>query len=209
MAHINNGHFGSYQGKIGAVTGVKRLGKFYIRQSITHNASKTKSQMLIRQQFTNVTRLLAPFAPAINVGFNHSTEVGQTPINAAVGFNFHRADPLTKEIDPTKLIISRGPLFNISGCMVTCPMADQTLKAVWTNNTNDIAANENDIVYLVAYEARSRHIALGAAKRKDESLGLKVPAEWAGTSVHTFVFTTTEDGSVNSDSAYVSSVSVE
>lgn len=42
MAHINNGHFGSYQGKIGAVTGRKRKGRFYISQSITHNSSRTK-----------------------------------------------------------------------------------------------------------------------------------------------------------------------
>ena len=209
MAKINNGHFGSFQGKIGAVTGVKRRGKFYIRQSITRNSSNTLLQQKVRKQFTHVSNIISAFAPILTVGFRNSTYPGATAYNVGFGFNFDKADKMTGALDPADVVVSRGSLINITTPTVTCPSA-HTLKAVWTNNsTTSVGASPDDLVYMVVYEASDNLICSTFAKRADAELSINLPSTWVGRSVHSYFFTVSADGNKNSDSLYGNITAVE
>ena len=209
MAKIKNGHFGSYQGKIGAVTGVKRRGKFYIRQSITQNLSNTPSQQKVRRQFAHVSTLMGAFANVLSIGFRHASQTGATAYNAGFGFNYDQADKLTGELDPSKVVVSRGSLVNIASPSVACSGA-HTLKATWTDNSDErIGTQADDLVYMVIYDKVGNLTTLGVAKRADANLTLPLPVDWTGRSVYVYFFTTTISGDKNSDSLYANTISVE
>ena len=208
MAHINNGHFGSFQGKIGAVTGVKRRGKFYIRQSITANRSNTKKQALQRAQFAAVSKVLSAFAPAVNIGFKHSVIPGMTAYNAAFEFNFDRVDKLTQELAPQNIVLSRGSLFNVANAKAI-GSAD-SVKFTWTDNTDDsVGTAMDDVVFAVVFEPQLKKAIMATGARKDAAIDLHIPIEFAGHQLHAYIFSTTAIGDRNSDSAYLGSITCE
>lgn len=209
MAKINASHFGSYQGKIGAVTGFKRLGLYYIRQSIFTNSSRTRAQLLVRSKFTNVNHILKPFHSFMNFSFASAKGNGRTAQNVATSMNFAQVDKLTGELDPSKVICSVGPLPNVINAMVTCPQADQTLKMVWRHDESNPSIVPEDEVWLVAYEPKTNLCVTGKGLVKDETLMLKCPVAWAAHSVHTYVCTHRPNSNVWSPSEYLQNVSVE
>ena len=209
MAHINNGHFGSFQGKIGAVTGVKRRGKFYIRQSIVSNKSNTKKQAMIRAQFKNVCMTLAPFAPVINIGFKNSTEPGMTAYNAGIGFNFDKVDALSHTLAAKDIVIARGSLLNVA-VPVVATSGGTNIKVNWTDNSDEmIGATAEDIVYVAILEEASKRVIVAHGLRKDASIDIKAPAEFVGHILHTYIFTATEMGNKCSDSIYCGTTTLE
>ena len=207
MAKILNGHFGSYQGKIGAVTGRKRKGTFYISQSITHNSSQTTKQKDQRNRFSAAAKALAPLANALMKGFS-AYDTGMTALNAALGFNIGKVDS-NFDLAYTDVVVARGPFVNVQGATPQNP-GTGTLKMVWTNNADpNTNTDSDDVVYVVFHEPVSRATIMLTAKRGDASVQYSYPNSWANKDVYTWVFTQSVANGKISDGPSAGMINVE
>lgn len=206
MAKILNGHFGSYQGKLGAVTGFKRKGIFYIRQSITHNGSNTKAQAEQRLLFAKVSAVLSKFAAAAKIGYPNA-EAGLTGLNAFVKHNFGFVDS-TGTLEVEKLMVARGSGYNVAAPGVS-NSDPGVLTCSWTDESGtNPRMNAQDQVYVVAYEKESNSVTVQMGKRADTKLNFGYPRNWANKEAQVWVFTVSTQGKV-SDSVYVGNVNCE
>ena len=209
MAKINNGYFGSYQGKIGAVTGFKRLGLFYIRQSINQNLSKSPLQLDQRSKFKQCVQSLRGFAVAANIGFSKTKGNGRTAYNNFVSRNYFSNPTGGGVIDPSKIIVSEGNGINIMNPSIACSGA-HTLKANWGDNTMEsLGTTSADHVYFTIYDKVDGVVIMGVAKRSEATLTIPLPANWTGRSVFTYVFTQNEVTGEISNTLYCGTISVE
>lgn len=209
MARILNGHFGSYQGKLGAVTGFKRKGIFYIRQSITHNGSNTKLQAAQRDLFGAVAKLFGSFAQVSKIGFANGGGNGLTDHNAFVKFNFDKVNPETHAIDYAKLMVARG-----SGRNVTAPAVDNPdpgkLRMTWTDNSDtDPMEDAKDTVYLVLTEEQSGMVTVQSTTRGTKKIECGYPRQWSGKQAYAYAFTVAKTNGKISDSFYMGAVQCE
>ena len=207
MAKILNGHFGSYQGKLGAVTGIKRKGIFYIRQSVTHNGSNTKAQASQRLLFSKVMPVFSAFAQAAKFGFGDGD--GLTSLNAFVKFNWRNVVPDTQAINIKDISVARGAYINVSNPTISAPDTGK-LSAGWRDDSaTDDRIDSNDKVFVVAYEQTNNATIVVQALRKDATIEFGYPASWRGKDAHTWIFTVSKRNGKVCDSAYVGLVSCE
>ena len=208
MAKILNGHFGSYQGKLGAVTGFKRRGIFYIRQSITHNGSNTKAQAVQRKLFSAVSRVFSKFANVAAIGFAKATQPGQTAMNALVAANYASVDPETLTPNFDKVFVARGSYKNVDQPTVANEDPGK-ITAAWVYDEGDPMINGDDMVYLYLYEPDSNTSTLQSVTRKMKELVCGYPAPWAGKTARAWIFTVSRLTGKVSDSVALGRVSCE
>lgn len=208
MAKILNGHFGSYQGKLGAVTGFKRRGIFYIRQSITHNGSNTKAQATQRKLFSAVSHVFSKFANVAAVGFGKAAAPGQTAMNALVAANYATVDPISLDPDFDKVFVARGSYKNVEQPTIANEDPGK-ITAAWKFDESDPMISGEDMVYLFLYEEESNTSTLQSVKRQATELVCGYPAPWAGKTARAWIFTVSRLSGKVSDSMALGRVSCE
>ena len=208
MARILNGHFGSYQGKLGAVTGFKRRGIFYIRQSITHNGSNTKAQALQRKLFSAVSHVFSKFASVAAIGFGKATAPGQTAMNAFVAANYAAVDAVSMEPNFDKVFVARGSYKNVDQPTVANEDPGK-ITAAWQYDDGDPMISGEDMVYLCLYEPESNTSTLQSVTRQSRELICGYPAPWAGKTARAWIFAVSRLTGKVSDSVALGRVSCE
>jgi hypothetical protein len=106
-------------------------------------------------------------------------------------------------IDFSKLILSQGGL-NMSSFLNVTKTAATKLKFEW-DTTVGFQGDDNDGVNIVLLNAENR---VGLLKqnlilRGEGTVEIELPIVWAGQSVHCWIYFTSPDGTVNSNSQYI------
>lgn len=202
MARKAENENGIHRGKVGTLTTYKRLGKYYVRQSIMTSTSNSPKQAVQRSRFKVAMQNLSPLSQVFKVGFAGVAKEGATPFNA--GFSYNMSNAMTfeneaYEVDWSRVMVSRGQLPNVTAAKLTT-MEDGGSILSWKADNGAEGASEDDQVCVVVVDTANRAVALHtSAKRGDEGLRLDIERdrEWA-----IYVFTMKVDGKV-SDSVWV------
>lgn len=219
MAQIKNGHFGSYQGKIGAVTGVKRKGKFYIHQSITHNGSQTDKQLRQRNRFSVAMLFAQLFDRVVADTFAKRSGNGLTALNA---FASHVAvDALSEstldnkgkwqcKVVNNKVQIARGPIPQLERLSIGFDAAKNALKLGWDKENMPEGALPSDMVCVVAKLQESNEMVIfmndSKATRGNGTLLVTVPTTWTDNVCDVWVYTKSQEKGRLSTSQFKDSV---
>lgn len=211
MAHIKNGHFGSYSGKIGAVTGFKRFGEYYIRQSITHNGSNTKSQAAHRTFFVKAVRFLGAFSQVFKVGFSGRTGEGKSAYNVGFKYNYDRGviTPTTTNLEQVVVAVGSHELPKNPTVANEDP---GKITFGWTWEATDPIRHAEDKVYGVLRcedENVTPLVTMVEGVMGDGEVITGYPGSWAGKTARAWIFSKSKLSGDFSESAYLSRVSCE
>ena len=210
MAKYENGILGNFNGTVGSVVGASWRGIPYMRSK----AAKTKrapttAQLTQRGKFAIAGRFISRInrlLMLVSAGRSDRTWANQvlseTIKRAIIG------EYPSFEIDYSKVLISRGELFNAnSPASVTA--GNGIVQFNWQDNTDTVSAMADDQCILLAYcpEAGQCIYKFQGAQRNASSDELNL-AGFAGKTVHTWITFRSFDGKRIATSIYAGAVVV-
>ena len=212
MGTIRRGILGGFSGKVGTVVGSSWKGIAYMRslpQSVKN--PRTLRQRSQRTKFALALSLLQPLTGFLRTGwklFAHR----QSPFNAAMAYTMANAvlgEYPDYEIDPSKVLVSRGALTPVTDTFVSATI-DREVQLQWDDNSSKGSAKPTDkaliaIVNLAKGEAITD---TEGALRPDCTKTIPVPAEWSGDKVHVYMGFISEDGMEVANSVYLGAVKI-
>ena len=218
MGKIKQGILGGFSGKVGPVIGASWKGKAIMRaRALSVHNPNTDAQKHVRAILTLVSKFIGKVNDAVKVGF-HNYAVGVTEQNAAVKTNIAEAVQGTGELvslDWTKVVLSRGSLPNPNNLSAEAVEDEHDIKVSWKGNTGVTReALATDKVHVVLYNS-DRKTALydstgeRAAAGTTKTVTIDHSADWAGDSVQVFLFTTSLDGKLTSESVRITEVTAQ
>ncbi|SMC54087.1 DUF6266 family protein [Pedobacter africanus] len=208
MARYKNGINGPVSGKIGNVVGGSWRGIDYLR-SLPDTSNKTFSEKQKNQHFLMglVSSWLKPLKLIVEKGYQ-AIMSGKTPMNACVSYHMKNAvegnSPLEYMIDFAKVILSRGELL-IPLIREVLSLIDAVLHIKWENASASIFNNEDDKATIVVYNpAKKAFVSFeDVAQRADKEVMLRLPAGYAGDTVHCWQHFVNANGNMVSTSVYL------
>ena len=182
-----------FHGKLDDVVGYKRFGQHYDRMSgCTHKTSNTPKQLEIRARFKAVTSFITNIGHVYNEGYRHfnsalparSSFFRQLWYDALIG---NMTDGFS--IDPTKVMIARGPLTPCHTIAASVATATQTITISWSDNTGVGDAQETDQLMYCFYNMTKQTNIYGnnVAARAAETYSTTYPADWSGDTCYLYV----------------------
>lgn len=221
MSKNAKGVLGGQVGKIGPVVARKfRTLNVYSAYQPNVKNPRTEKQQLNRVRFAAMSELAHGFGCAVRLGLQ--TAVKGTDWSMRNLFSKLNIDLVTPtnvdsvDIDYTAIQISKGGLCPVH---FETPLFDtpQSVAVEFDGQfeTNPCQQTANDKVYLVVYSPDAKRAVVSTGvKRSEESVSVKVPADWNGTKVQVYGFVR-NDGPENlefniaagecSDSSYLGS----
>jgi len=212
MGTIKKGILGGFSGKVGTVVGSSWKGIAYMR-SIPQKVRnpRTLAQRSQRTKFALALSLLQPMTGFLRIGwklFAHR----QSPINAAMSYTIANAisgEYPDYEIDPGKVLVSRGALTPVTDTFVSAA-GDREVNLQWDDNSGKGTAKATDKA-LIAIVNLSKAAAITDAEgalRPDSTKTITVPAEWTGDEAHVYMGFISEDGKEIANSVYLGAVTI-
>ena len=203
MAKFNSTTFGSISGRHGsAVASVMKDGTNVLRVFRAPSNPNTEKQLVHRAKFGFVTKELNGLCNLFKVTFGRAR--GK---NDAVSYAMKTA--LTGEypdysLDYSKLIISSGDVDRTERVTIV-KETGTTVKVDW-DATVGSESTPKDNVNLVFMNAASKIAVLkqNVALRPDGIANVDLPEVWAGGEIHCWIYFSTEDESLTSNSQYIS-----
>ena len=204
MAKINNGHFGSYQGKLGAVTGRKMKGQFYIHQSITHNSSNTIPQQKVRAKFKCLSQFCGIFERLFKNTMVKARRAQETPYNAGTRLNWQavkpaQQDPSTGEwkavMDYPKVQLAAGNYEPIKGLNYD-ENTSTTLKFSWDDAVGEGTALDfvNIVVFNPIYNEYISVYRDANVTRSESEVSITIPTSWMGKDLEGYGWSESPEG---------------
>ena len=211
MGTIKKGILGGFSGKVGTVVGASWRGIAYMRslpQKVRN--PRTEPQVSQRTKFALALNYLRPMNGLLRTGWKPSAH-RQSPINAALSYTLANAISGTfpdYEIDPSKVLISRGALTPAANAKAT--QSSSAIIFEWDDNSGTSAAKQTDKVLLaVVNPAKSEAIFDAAgAERTTGTQTVALPVYWSGDSVKAYLGFISEDGKEVANSVYLGSIVV-
>jgi len=207
MAQYKNGKI---KGLLGNMVGYERKGQNYLRKAPNRTAAPTEGELKNRHMLQLVSSWLRPITPFVRKGFrNYSWNF--EGFSAACSVLYH--DALQKHgfdsfIDPTLAKVSHGNL-GLSADLQVLLSPEKILEFSWSPAVNN-TQGPRDPIMLLAYDpqtARAFYEMNGAARyRGSDTLSL---AEAPPGTYHLYAAFVAEDGTRQSESEYLGSVSIE
>ena len=211
MGTIKKGILGGFSGKVGTVVGGSWKGISYMRslpQSVKN--PRTPGQVSQRSKFALTLALLKPMTALLRTGWKLYAH-RQSPFNAATSYTL--ANAITGnypdyEIDPGKVLVSRGSLTPAANGMVVA--AGGSIEFAWDDNSGMGSAKQTDKTLIaVLNPAKGEAITNDAgADRMTGEQSVPVPADWMGDSTEIYLGFISEDGKEVSNSVHLGTVNI-
>jgi len=205
MATYNSTTFGAISGRHGsAVAANTKDGKCILKIFKAPSNPNTVKQVAQRTKFGFVNSELSCMRELFKITFG-STLVKNQAVSLAM------KDAITGEspdyaLDYSKLKISVGGLYG-TGQVSLVKTVDSTIKIDWSYT--DLTGNTaNDQVNLAFFNTTTKEALLkqNNVLRNVGTVDVELPAVWAGQSIHCWIYFTSPDGMIKSNSQYIDMV---
>jgi len=215
MAQIKNGVLGSFNGKVGPVSGYTRNGRNIMRTSSSRVRDNSTPRRLAQREkirvcntFINAfsgTGIFARTFPNADHGGSGYNRAMKVLMNSALEGIYPEY-----KIMYNKFLISKGELPAPKDAAAGLD-ADGNLVFTWADNSTEGTAKPNDIAVVVAYFTGKQVrlvYSLDAAKRETGFATLMVPAGNEGSVAETWIGFVSPDGLIASNSVYTGPLEV-
>lgn len=211
MARLKNGILGGITGVLGPIDGYMLKGQYILRsRRQKSNKPLTEKQQAFLQRMKVVTQFLHPvFTDLIKVGFEYSaTGTTKSANNLASSYQYKNAikgEYPDYQIDYPNARFTEGPM-STEGINASVIAEGYLLKFTWTPDRS--YAHSNDHVILLAYAPSLNEAVytLCGAKRSDGTDVLKLPADWKGITIETYLSFKAENSMLCTNSIYLGKI---
>ena len=212
MGTIKNGILGGFSGKVGTVIGGTWKGIDYMRsRAASVSNPRTAGQLAQRAKLSAIVKFLHPLTSFLRIGFKNLA-IKMSGFNAAVAANLKSAITGTYpafDIDFTKVMLSQG---NFPGALNPLAVAGiaGAVNFTWDDNTWESDATVDDLAVLIVYNpAKEAAISVkGLITRGVGAQTITLPNSYIGDEVQCYIAFTNANGSVISNSQYISGLIV-
>ena len=206
MGTIKKGILGGFSGKVGTVVGASWRGIAYMRslpQKVRN--PRTDLQRSQRTKFALALNFLKPMNALLRTGWKLYAH-RQSPINAAMSYTLANAISGTYpdyEIDPSKVLISRGTLTPAANATAT--ISSGAIVFEWDDNSGSSTAKQTDKALLAVVNPAKIEAVFNAAgaERTEGTQTIALPNDWAGATVEAYMGFVSEDGKEVANSVYL------
>ena len=198
MAIVESGIMGPFVGRVGPVVGYMWKGIRCMRAYVPHiRYPNTVEQQRERDWFVGMVRFAAAARPALKLGLRaKASAMGMTEGNLFVNVNkchFVRSEGQVT-VDYAALRLSYGPAADVYFHEPRFE-ENETVTVTFEKNSLQLRASGDDSVYLYIYApALGRGWLSTPTPRRNKSLSVKLPREWAGQEVHLYGFVVDKEG---------------
>lgn len=212
MGTIRKGANGGFSGKAGSVVGSNWRDIEYIRGlPKLSNKPKTDKQLEQQAKFTMAINVLLPVKKQIDIGFANIKQGRTTSYNLALKHMLDYAIIGTYpalEIDYPQIAFAQGRLSGVSG--ITLLAEPENIRVSWSNMVLKSNSSATDVLTAMVYEPESNDYVIGPpdTARAAGLMDIVMPFDWLGKAVHVYLFFTSLDGKLVSNSAYGGSITV-
>ena len=212
MGKIKKGILGGFSGRVGTVIGGHWKGIAYMRSLPAQVSNpKTLPQKQQRAKFLLTLNFLKPLIEVIRVGWKLYANK-QSQFNAALAYTVSNAitgDYPDYEIDPTKVLISRGALTSAVNPNVSA-IGSNTVSVSWIDNSGIGTASPDDkaLIAIINFSKNQVASSICEALRSDAATTLMLPADWIGENVDVYLGFVSDDRKQIANSIYVGVVQV-
>ena len=212
MGTIRNGGNGAFSGKAGSFIGSNWRDINYIK-GIPRISNKPKTEKQLEQQskFALAVRFLRPVKMQVEVGFSKIKQGHTTSYNLALKQILINAITGTYpdyEIDYPYAAFSQGPLSGIADIAILAET--ENLAMTWSTRVLKANSFMTDEVHFLVYEPESSDYVIGppSIPRSAQAADIAMPTDWAGKTVHVYVYCKSLEKQDVSDSMYAGSTTV-
>jgi hypothetical protein len=205
MSEFISSTFGKISGRHGTAVAMKfkKTGKTYLRLHSVASDPKTPKQLAQRAKFGFVNKEMNCMRNLFKITFGENNGVNHGISRAFEAVTGEYPD---YAIDFSKLVISEGGL-NTSSFLNITKTVGTTLKFEW-DTTVGYQGDDNDGVNIVLLNDQNR---VGLLKqnivlRSVGTVDIELPAIWAGQSVHCWIYFSSPDEIMNSNSQFIDTV---
>lgn len=206
MGKISQGILGGFSGKVGSVVGANWKGINYMRSKAVSVANpRTEGQVRQRTKFSVTLSFLQPLTDFLRVGYKMYA-IKKTAFNAAMSYFINNAiigDSPDFSIDPSKVLVSRGPLTSALNANATIQPGEVTVS--WEDNSSSGSATSSDKALIVVYNVSKMEAVYttSGATRSEQSQVMTIPADWDNDILSVHLGFISEDGTKVSNSVPV------
>lgn len=200
MAKYFNSPFGTMSGTVAGQVTTTWKGIKIVKGKASHvNQPNTVAQETIKSRFALATHLASLLNPAVKIGLKAYTSK-MTANNVLIKQLF--TENIIPDNDASNILyadikVAQGNLegFKTLNCV---PSAGE-LDLSWTDNSDNLGADQNDSAYFVILNTDDDHVQIssGTSLRQDGSLTMGYQADWVGQHGHGWAFFFNKDGEVS------------
>lgn len=212
MGTIRNGGNGAFSGKAGSFIGSNWRDINYIK-GIPRISNKPKTEKQLEQQakFALAVRFLRPVKLQVEAGFGKIKQGHTTSYNLALKqilINAITGNYPDYEIDYAYAAFSQGPLSGIADIAILAET--ENLAVTWSTRVLKANSFMTDEVHFLVYEPESSDYVIGppSISRSAQAADIAMPSDWAGKTVHVYVYCRSLEKQDVSDSMYAGSTTV-
>ena len=206
MAVFKSTTFGKISGRYGEAlaTKLKATGKNYIRPASEPSNPRTPKQVEHRGKFGYINHAMRSFYPVFKVTFG-----GNPGIRFGINFAFKNAiiglHP-DYSLDYPKLMFTNGALYQTNQVSAAKALGS-FVKFDW-DYTKMAGNNPDDQANIICYnkDVDQAILDLAVVDREAATFSVELPKIWVGGTVYCWIYFTTQDGTMNSASQYISEV---
>lgn len=212
MAKFVNGAIGTFSGKVGSVIGSSWRSIHYMR-GLSKKRTKpfTESQLAQQRRFGMMGRFLLPLRGLMEIGFANLDTSRATLFNLVMARNLPAVmgEYPDFSIDYAKIVFSNGSLLQPRNVAVS--VAPGTATVSWNPATNKFNGHADDEMYPLLYDRELNlfYTSDDIVLRSDGEAEIPLDADTVGHTAEVWLFNTSRDGTLISETVYAGSYTLE